>query len=166
MWTPLIGQEGPARRGRRGPAPSLRHPPSRATARRARALQPAVVFGGALSHGLFLVHEDHDSYPAQPPADVEPRRVEGSRAPLRNGGEEFRSSHPTRPKSLICRFGNTASHTPCRELHRTQITSPTPAPSVLRGNPTLGRGRRRFYFIFNTPHSFLYVEVTDYTTVT
>lgn len=32
------------------------------------------------------------------------------RAPLRNRGEEFRSSLPTRPKSLICRFRNTASH--------------------------------------------------------
>lgn len=40
MWTPLIGREGPARRGRRGPAPSLRLPPSRATCAHAAAQAP------------------------------------------------------------------------------------------------------------------------------
>lgn len=40
MWTPLIGREGPARRGRRGPAPSLRLPPSRATGAHAAVQAP------------------------------------------------------------------------------------------------------------------------------
>ncbi|XP_040299402.1 translation initiation factor IF-2-like [Herpailurus yagouaroundi] len=40
MWTPLIGREGPARRGRHGPAPSPRLPPSRATRAHAAAQAP------------------------------------------------------------------------------------------------------------------------------
>lgn len=43
MWTPLIGREGPARRGRHGPAPSPRLPPSRATRAHAAAQAPPLL---------------------------------------------------------------------------------------------------------------------------
>lgn len=226
MWTPLIGRERPARRGRRGPAPS---PDALPRARRAptppvgpapsRAPPPVTRIETARVHACarwppsqqgfagcgqgerrassaflgrgFRVSSERGSRARILWVGAQrslPRRwgtVWGARwqggagtratqarsdgcpwlasapwtaraelcilmspsertppTPISHQGEEFRSSLPTQPKSLICRLGNTASHTPSREphLHRTPTPAlPSPAGSVPRqGIPLLG----------------------------